>query len=368
MNGTMTADELVAFAERLSRIAAAGEGISALAACLERTIGVPVAIDDARGRRLAGPTAIAEAWRLPIGDERTVFGTLIVGGENVGHRAAAAVRLAAAVIAPELARLRDGASREQTVWERLLEGAYPDADAARDDARLQGIAPAPQYLAIVLEYEPEGAPGSDGRSPVRSLALESFRNAAGDLGIVERGASLTVLVPISRDADAARARTAAQLFARSVARRRLSGLVHGGMGTVEPLASVRRSAEHARVALAIGRRLFGPGRISLYDELGAYPLLLRGADAPALRAFAARVLAPLRDYDRRHQTELERTLRLYFEVGENVKTAAERLSVHRHTVFYRLRQIAELTSRRLENPHDQLTLRMAVAIDALGDL
>jgi DNA-binding PucR family transcriptional regulator len=56
---------------------------------------------------------------------------------------------------------------------------------------------------------------------------------------------------------------------------------------------------------------------------------------------------------------------LYFSVGENVKTAAEQLNVHRHTVFYRLRQIGEICACKLDDPHDQLTLRMAMAIDAL---
>ena len=74
----------------------------------------------------------------------------------------------------------------------------------------------------------------------------------------------------------------------------------------------------------------------------------------------------LRAYDEKHQTELIRTLRLYFEVGQNVKTAAAQLNVHRHTVFYRLRQIDEIGGNTLDDPHDQLTLRAALAIDALN--
>ena len=93
--------------------------------------------------------------------------------------------------------------------------------------------------------------------------------------------------------------------------------------------------------------------------------MLSGAGAQALREFSRRTLAPLRAYDEKHQTELERTLRLYFSVGENVKTAAAELNVHRHTVFYRLRQIGEISGCSLDDPHDQLTLRMAIAIDAL---
>jgi DNA-binding PucR family transcriptional regulator len=73
----------------------------------------------------------------------------------------------------------------------------------------------------------------------------------------------------------------------------------------------------------------------------------------------------LRTYDESHQTELERTLRVYFETGENIKVAAARLNVHRHTVLYRLRQIGEICGRSLENHHDQLAFRVAIAVDAL---
>ena len=48
-----------------------------------------------------------------------------------------------------------------------------------------------------------------------------------------------------------------------------------------------------------------------------------------------------------------------------MKTTASVLNVHRHTVFYRLRQISEISGRSLESAHDQLTLRLAIAIDAL---
>jgi purine catabolism regulator len=95
-------------------------------------------------------------------------------------------------------------------------------------------------------------------------------------------------------------------------------------------------------------------------------MLLRGhAVKEELRAFADTILEPLRAYDEKHQTELIKTLRLYFAVGQNVKVAAAELSVHRHTVFYRLRQIGDISGYDLDSPHDQLTLRTAMAIDAL---
>jgi purine catabolism regulator len=202
-------------------------------------------------------------------------------------------------------------------------------------------------------------------SELRALAGEAFRSTDGAMGMLERGVTLFVFVPATRGVDADNARTAAGLLPKAAARRKMQARISGGTGTAVAPSALRESADAAEAALAIGRRVFGGGHVSAYDELGAYRLLYEGADVNRLRAFAAETLAPLRAYDEQHQTELERTLKLYFEVGQNVKDAATRLYVHRHTVFYRLRQIGEICARALDSPHGQLTLRLAVAIDEL---
>ncbi len=161
---------------------------------------------------------------------------------------------------------------------------------------------------------------------MRALASEAFRSTDGEVGMLERGVTLFVFVPASRAIDASNARTAAGLLPKAAARRK----VHAAPLPAEwesPIAppALRESADAAEAALAIGRRIFGGGQVSAYEELGAYRLLYEGADVNRLRAFAEETLAPLRAYDEQHQTELERTLKVYFAVGQNVKDAAARL-------------------------------------------
>lgn len=387
----MTADELVAFAEELARVAASGGGCKALADALARRAQVGVLVEDADWRHLAasgshlpssvrplmppqsaadGYAALANGQRgrtLPIagGDRR--LGRISVFGDRDLDALEHMVRLTAGAMGVELARdvvARPG--RRRAFWERLASQAYVDASAARDDAAARGITLATHYLAVALEPEitDERTAAAD-QAALRESATQTFRSGEGDAGLWERGATLFFFVPAAREVEASNARTAAGLLARGLSKKHPHLRVGGGVGSRVPFIDLPLSVAQARDALAISRRLYGAGRIGIHDELGAYPLLLAGADAPALRAFAARTLAPLRTYDEKHQTELERTLRLYFEVGENVKTAAEQLSVHRHTVFYRLRQIGEICACKLDDPHDQLTLRMAIAIDAL---
>ena len=368
----MTPQALVEFTEALARIAASGGGPKALAAHLAQSVGGGVLLEDAHWRHLAA----AGAGRIPASARATVeadapgrtarvtaganhLGWLSVFGVD-GGEADLLLRLTAAAIGVELAR--DAASqrgRKEDFWDALLSETFGDSAAARDDAASHGIAPAASYLAVALEAE-AADPGE-----LQSLVAGCFRGADGELGVAQRGVVLLVFVPATRAVDASNAKTAASLLPKTIARRNPSLRISGGVGTVEPLLGVSRSAAAAQTALAIGRRVYGTGHVASYDELGAYPLLYEGAAVERLRAFATETLAMLRRYDEKHQTELERTLKLYFRLGQNVKTAAAALNVHRHTVFYRLRQIGEITARSLESPHDQLTLRLAVAIDEL---
>jgi purine catabolism regulator len=374
----MTAEQIVAFAEGLARIAASGGGPKALAAHLAEATGSGVLVEDAGWRLVASAGANVPGsarahdgasangtLTAPILAGSTPAGWISIGGaaKNATH----ALRLTAAAIGVELARdAGGGRGRRRTFWERLLSGAYSDAAVARDDAAARGLSVAPSYLTVALELEPmdDAHPGVE-PAELRAIASETFRYGASDLGFFERATTLLVFVPVAREVDASNARTAAALLPKNAAKRKEPVRISGGAGTVEPLLALARGAELAQAALAIGRRIHGPGHVAIYDELGAYPLLYEGSDPARLHAFSQRVLAPLRAYDEKHATELERTLKLYFDVGENVKTAAARLNVHRHTVFYRLRQIGDICAISLESPGDQLTLRLAVTIDAL---
>ncbi len=271
-----------------------------------------------------------------------------------------ALRFAAAMAAE---RAHNGAAGSRAFWRHLGAGEYADEASVREAAAAAGVRLAPSYLAIALELE-DGAEAHD-PSELRRLALDVFATSEAEIGALETISGVELLVPATREIDASNARTAASLLPKTIAKRKLSLRVSGGVGNAAPSVAAPLQLRRARLALAIGRRIFGPGRVHAYDELGAYALLHDGVSADELRAFGSRVLTPLREYDAKHQTELERTLRVYFADGQNVKTAAAELNVHRHTVFYRLRQVAEICRCDLAAPHDQLTLRLAMAIDAL---
>ncbi len=399
-SAVMSNDDLVSFAEGLARIASTGGGSKALAAHLATTLDAAVLLEDNDWRHVAlagaGARSIPPSSRELVsgaakddtvvnlataGDAPAGVAVRIRGGDSplgwlsvfpnttTVEGRVGAVRLTCAAIAVELSRdAGGGKNRRKSFWDRLISRAYDDPIEARDDASARGIALAAGYVAVSIEAEGlEEAVASAKMTELRRLCLDTLRSGAGEIVVLERGGGFVFLCPAPLDVDAQNARTAATLIPRAATKVHFGAKIVGGVGRPTEAIAAYRTVEEARESMFIARRLFGASRVMPYEDLGVYPLLLRGgATSAELRAFADRILAPLRAYDEKHQTELIRTLRLYFDVGQNVKTAAAELSVHRHTVFYRLRQIADISSHDLDSAHDQLTLRTAMAIDALN--
>ena len=400
-SAVMSSDELVEFAEGLARIASTGGGPKALAAHLAGLLESAVLVEDAEWRHVAltgasgrsvpasSRDAIAAAGRggdtpveleLPgtgpsgiavrIRGGETAMGWLSVfPGTTPADGRLGAIRLTAAAIGVELSRdAGGGKNRRKSFWDRLIARAYDDPIEAKDDAAARGITLAAHYLAVAVEAEGlEEAVATAKMGDLRKICLETLRSGSGDVAVLERGGGFVFLCPAPLEVDAANVRTAATLIPRAATKTHFGAKIVGGVGRPAEAVAAHRTVDEARESMFIARRLFGGSRVMPYDDLGIYPLLLRGgATSNELRSFSDRILAPLRAYDEKHQTELIRTLRLYFEVGQNVKTAAAELSVHRHTVFYRLRQIAEISGHDLDSAHDQLTLRTAMALDALN--
>ncbi|GAA3616868.1 PucR family transcriptional regulator [Nonomuraea rosea] len=99
------------------------------------------------------------------------------------------------------------------------------------------------------------------------------------------------------------------------------------------------------------------GRVVRFGELAGQGLLGL-LDAGAAQAFSAAALAPLTRYGSR--ADLVESLRAYLESNGHWDAAAQRLGVHRHTLRYRMRRVAELLGRDLDDPGVRAELWLAL--------
>lgn len=119
----------------------------------------------------------------------------------------------------------------------------------------------------------------------------------------------------------------------------------------------------ARQSLIIGSMLEKDKEFVLdYARLGVKRLLYLAIDHPEIDLFLEENLAPLEAYDLEWETDLVPTLRVYLEHGANLNSAARALFIHRHTLRYRLEQIADILNMDIESQEVLLNLQIAFLI------
>lgn len=119
------------------------------------------------------------------------------------------------------------------------------------------------------------------------------------------------------------------------------------------LSGLSRSYTDARTALSLGRRLGGCSGVRSLDDLGLAALVTI-TDEPTKRELALRLLGPLD-----HQPELVQTLDAFFAEDCSPLNTANRLSIHRNTLGYRLEKITHLTGLDPRRFNDAIQLRLA---------
>jgi hypothetical protein len=261
-------------------------------------------------------------------------------------------RLLVALIASEVQRLRtpdraaEAAAAE--LLGGLLRGEPPDRERSLQYARELALEIEAGVSLIVARAHPQ-APTEEGwRERVRVLAERGARSASSRsiAALSERdnavGVEVLLLVPGDDEPAVSRA-------AEAVLRELQAGLP----GCTFALGRSRVASDHGELPRAASEALLAANVAEgsaeepalAFEQTGAYRLLLSAmSENPAeLRRFYEETVAPVAAYDEQYETELVRTLRTFLEADGNVAGTAQRLFTHRHTIYYRLERVRELS-------------------------
>jgi hypothetical protein len=267
----------------------------------------------------------------------------------------------------------------QEVLELVQTGAAPAEIAARlrvaAPVLLPGLGAAPHWQVVVARVDWDGEEIEAG--PVAQALLEEVLvdpAAAGPehsdrIAVAHTGDEAIALVPlpaVSTEHDGSEAGILADTLLESVRDPLTAGLDDDGRLTLGVSAAVH-SAEGLRGALEEARHArrvaaARPGRVCAagHQELASHVLLLPFVPDDVRRAFTARLLDPLRDYDRRHRAELIPTLEAFLACDGSWTRCAARLHLHVNTLRYRVGRIEQLTSRDLSRLEDKLDFFLAL--------
>jgi DNA-binding PucR family transcriptional regulator len=127
--------------------------------------------------------------------------------------------------------------------------------------------------------------------------------------------------------------------------------------TIDALSGALQEARHARELAA---RRPGPVHVVTGAEVTSHVALLAAVPDEVRRAFAARVLEPVLDYDARTGAGLRETLEAFLECSGSWSRAAQRLHLHVNTVRYRIGRVEELTGRNLAELADRVDVYLAL--------
>ncbi|MEV4916866.1 PucR family transcriptional regulator ligand-binding domain-containing protein [Streptomyces tirandamycinicus] len=294
----------------------------------------------------------------------------------------------------------------QEVLELVQTGAPPAEIAARlrvaAPVLLPGLGTAPHWQVVVARVDWDARGGSPVEAgPAAQSLLEEIlvdpvdpgSEAADRIAVAQTGTEAVALVPlpaagpagVSPDdaghgeaglgeegragepepgqdgaglhADALLAAVRETLSAGLADDGRLTLGVSAAVHSAEGLRGALEEARHAR-RVAAAR----PGRVCAagHHELASHVLLLPFVPDDVRRAFTARLLDPLRDYDRRHRAELIETLEAFLDCDGSWTRCATRLHLHVNTLRYRVGRIEQLTGRDLSRLEDKLDFFLAL--------
>lgn len=258
---------------------------------------------------------------------------------------------------------------ELNVLDEILDGALRSEVSLLQQIRRLGHNLDRNHTAIIARVDaPAGSPvrARDGRWS----ALEEGINRAAralDARILwrVRNTSAEIILPVNDEAEqAAVVREMQEGLNASLAMSGSAGeVVSMGVGRIRGgLEGIRQSHQDARQALTIGRRLHGPGNVTLFEKLGVYRLIYAAEHLPELQTFTDEALGTLVTYDQEHGADLIRTLEAFFAANCSPKEAASLLHVHRNTVLYRLERIGEIAGLDLNAADVRLRLHLALHV------
>jgi DNA-binding PucR family transcriptional regulator len=345
-----------------------GAGLPEVVRAAAKALDASLAVTDAWGATLA------VAARSPA-EERSLLAQAdgvsllplrvadaVVGSLHMRARAqpsASMQRLLVTMIASEVERVRAPDRVAETAaadfLRALLARELSDREELLARARELSLDLGDGASMIVARARPQ-APTEEGwRARVRAVAERGARASASRsiAALSERegaaGAEVLLLVPGGEEALAARAADAV-LRELQVG---LSGYAFavGRSRIAEDPADLPRAASEALLAanVAEGGGTAAKGGAQegalAFEQTGAYRLLLStmSENPRELQRFYAETVEPLVAYDEQYETDLVSTLETFLDADGNVAGTAQRLFTHRHTIYYRLERVRELS-------------------------
>ncbi|MFF8847277.1 PucR family transcriptional regulator [Streptomyces sp. NPDC015127] len=260
-------------------------------------------------------------------------------------------------------------TEESDTRDLLLEllGSSPAArDAARQRALDRGLLRDTPYAVVSVIQVARGQECPGQIEVALRGAVEGFlqtRSAHGIMAIEQDRAILLQMRDRPPSPDELGEQSRRVIDALSTFLDASAAPVVGIGGCQAGLADAWTSYEQALVAVRAARRLPDLKGVGDWEELGEFGVLLQLPEHALNESLIPKPLRTLTEAN--GGPRLRDTLRCFLENAGSIPKTADALQLHRTSLYYRLRQIQEITGLDLDNGADRLILHMGLRIEEL---
>jgi PucR C-terminal helix-turn-helix domain/GGDEF-like domain len=359
-----------------------------------------VPVDDIRRESILGrhaPPAAAEWFRrygldtaerplrIPTDRKRGILGRLCVPirhrGRLVGYlwliddeERLGETQIGSAVRTAEQAGLLmfDGLLAESPASGALARLLSPSEELRADGARYiesSGLLGRPGPIVAVV-VQPAVAPTAEAQPSIAESLRGTIRRQPFGHVIGRANANHGVLVTRDRRrsdaADFELAAAARQDLLRRLTRDDPCASVVAGIGDpANALADARQSYRQAMLAARVAATITATGPVARWRDLGVFRALVHlPRDEKAIPSLDPRLVRLLEQAD----SPVVATVETYLDLAGDIKASAERLHLHRGTLYYRLQKAEQVAGINLRSGHDRLSIHLGFKIARLAGL
>ncbi len=230
------------------------------------------------------------------------------------------------------------------------------------------------YVALILQYENESIKTGDESEKRRQDINNSIFKGVCDFykdgvrAIVAGTKSNMVILLLEVKEKESKLLYREVMEEAKLIRKALSHLLKDGDLTIsagryyEGIAGIQKSYKEAFKALRIAKQIGSQGQNIHFHDLGIYRLLVLIDKREELEEFLNETVRPLIHYDAERNSDLVKTLDMFFRCQGNAKKVSDKLYTHYNTILYRLERIREITGLDLNDPEDRFNLEVGLKV------
>lgn len=118
----------------------------------------------------------------------------------------------------------------------------------------------------------------------------------------------------------------------------------------------------AKKAVAISQNLYRENVLSVYEDLGAYKLLILVGQSEEAKEFERIYVQKLESYDQIHNAELLHTAIYLIMNGWNLKITSQKLFIHYNSMKYRYQKICQILDVNLNDTNQRFNFEVAIKL------